>query len=134
MHNAKGNEFFRQYKVSEAVQSYTAAVNLCPEEAKYFGNRSQAKLRSEDFKGALKDASKAIELDQSYTKAHYRKALANASLGYYATALGEFQRLYEVTQNDEFKMAIKHRMKQCKILLGRKGKVIYCYNNFCFSE
>lgn len=57
----------------------------------FFANRSISNLRLENFGYALNDASKAIELDKSYTKAYYRRAAAHMSLGKYKLALKDFE-------------------------------------------
>lgn len=47
---------------------YTQAIEHNPFVAAYYGNRSFAYLKTECFGYALTDASKAIELDETYVK------------------------------------------------------------------
>lgn len=47
---------------------YTKAIDLNPQSAVYFANRSFAQLRLENYGYALDDASKAIDNDRKYIK------------------------------------------------------------------
>ena len=116
----KGNELLKQNKNLEAIESYTKAIELNPQSPVYYGNRSQTKLNIQDFEGALKDAIKSIELDQSYTKAYYRKAVANKGLGNYQTALEEFQRLQNGCPNNK---SCQKQIQDCKTLIYQQGNV-----------
>lgn len=83
-------------KISEqlydrAIALYTEAIEKNPNNAVFYANRSISNLRLENFGYALNDASKAIELDKSYTKAFYRRAAAHMSLGKYKLALKDFE-------------------------------------------
>lgn len=75
----------------KAIEFYTAAIEKHPSNAVYFSNRSIANLRLENFGYALTDASKAIALDRTYTKAFYRRAAAHMSLGKHKLALKDFE-------------------------------------------
>lgn len=68
----EANELFRQEKYSAAEELYSKAIDLNNTNAVYFANRSITHLKQESFGYALSDASKAIELDSTYTKAYYR--------------------------------------------------------------
>lgn len=52
----------------DAIEYYTKAIDLNPNVAAYFGNRSFAYLKTECFGSALEDASQALKLDRSYMK------------------------------------------------------------------
>ena len=115
----RGNELLRKSKPMEAIESYTSAIELNPNSHIYYGNRSQARLNIKDFEGALKDAIKSIELDQSYTKAYYRKAVANKGLGNYKGALKDFKRLQTSNPNDK---VYEKQIQECIILIWQQGK------------
>jgi serine/threonine-protein phosphatase 5 len=68
----EANEFFRLQKYSFAADLYSKAIELDPDNAVYYANRSISHLKQENFGYALSDASKAIEMDSTYTKAYYR--------------------------------------------------------------
>lgn len=78
---AKGNVFFRENKIFEALRCYEAAVALCPQTEKkelsiLYSNLSNAQLKVEKTNEALESAAKAIEYDETNTKAYYRQGLA----------------------------------------------------------
>ena len=55
-------------KFEEAIGYYSQAIELNPNIAVYYGNRSFAYLKMESYGYALIDASKALELDKTYVK------------------------------------------------------------------
>lgn len=67
----------------------------------YFSNRSAAYLKTECFGYALSDASKAIELDNTYIKGFYRRAAAHMSLGKFKEALRDFEYVTKVRPNNK---------------------------------
>lgn len=52
----------------DAVECYSEAIDLNPTVAVYYGNRSFANLKMENYGYALADASRALELDKTYIK------------------------------------------------------------------
>lgn len=74
-----------------AIEYYTKAIELNPNVAIFYGNRSLAYLKTECFGYALTDATKAIELDKNYLKGYYRRAAAYMSLGKFKQALRDFE-------------------------------------------
>ncbi len=69
-----------------AVDLYTQAIELNPNHAELYADRSQANIKFENFTEAVADAQRAIELDPSMSKAYYRKATACMKLEEYQTA------------------------------------------------
>lgn len=76
---------------NEAIELYSKAIELNPNVAVYYGNRSLAYLKTECFGYALNDATKAVELDKNYLKGYYRRAAAYMSLGKFKQALRDFE-------------------------------------------
>ena len=64
----KGNEALRAGKFQEAVDNYTKALELEPENAVYYSNRSAAYAKLEDFNKSADDGQKAIELKPDWAK------------------------------------------------------------------
>lgn len=54
-----------------AIDYYTKAIDLNPSVAAYYGNRSIAYLKTEGYGYALRDASKALDLDNKYIKVRW---------------------------------------------------------------
>ncbi|XP_059484840.1 serine/threonine-protein phosphatase 5 [Neocloeon triangulifer] len=96
----EANKCFKEQKFDEAVKFYTKAIELNPNVAVYYANRSFAYLRQESFGYALSDASKAILQDKSYVKGYYRRAAAYMSLGKFKLALRDFETVTKARPND----------------------------------
>jgi len=108
---AQANQFFKDEKYQQAADLYSEAIDLNPNNAVYYANRSIANLRMENFGYALSDASKAIETDAKYLKAYYRRAAAYMALGKYKLALKDYERVYKVRPNDA---DAKKKFTECK--------------------
>ena len=89
-----------------------------PKKAVYYANRSIANLRQENFGYALTDAAKAIECDQNYLKAYYRRAAAHMALGKYKIALKDYERVYKVRPNDA---DAKKKFTECKKIVQQNA-------------
>lgn len=74
-----------------AIKFYSQAIELNPNNAIYYGNRSLAYLRTECYGYALGDATRAIELDKKYIKGYYRRAASNMALGKFRAALRDYE-------------------------------------------
>ena len=70
----EGNTAYQQAEYRVAVSKYSAAIDLANvSQHILYGNRSMAYLKLGEHEEALKDAEKAIELDPSWVKGHFRK-------------------------------------------------------------
>lgn len=78
---AEGNKLLAEKKFADAVEMYTRAIDLDPDNAVYFSNRSAAFLAMGDARGkALKDAERCIELKPEWWKGYSRKGAAEHAL------------------------------------------------------
>nr|GMD53754.1 protein SGT1 homolog [Ipomoea batatas] len=69
-----------------AVDLYSQAIDLSPNNAELFVDRAQANIKLQNFTEAVDDANKAIELDPSMARAYLRKGMACLKLEEYQTA------------------------------------------------
>jgi len=74
----QGNDFFSMGLYSQASMLYSEAIELQPENAVLYCNRSMAYLKQDMPLEAVEDAEKSLEFDNSLDniKAHWRKAQA----------------------------------------------------------
>lgn len=86
-----GNKHFRQGELRQAVDAYSAALQL-DESAAAFANRSAAHLKLKNNEEALQDALRASELRPTWDKAQLRLAAALRENGRHAEALGPLLR------------------------------------------
>ena len=56
-----------------------------------YSNRAFAHIRLENFGSAIQDATRALELDPTYTKAHYRRGDAAFALSHFRDAVADFR-------------------------------------------
>ncbi|CBI22624.3 protein SGT1 homolog isoform X2 [Vitis vinifera] len=74
-----------------AVDLYTQAIEINPNHAELYVERSQANIKLNNFTEAVADANRAIELDPSMSKAFLRKGTACMKLEEYQTAKAAFE-------------------------------------------
>ncbi|KAK4290642.1 hypothetical protein Pmani_036470 [Petrolisthes manimaculis] len=77
----KGNKYFKGGKYGEAIKCYDEAIETCPEENKvdlstFYQNRAAAYEQQKNWECVLRDCTKALELNERYTKALQRRAKA----------------------------------------------------------
>jgi small glutamine-rich tetratricopeptide repeat-containing protein alpha len=77
----EGNRAIAQRDYPLAIDKYTQALALNPDNAIYLSNRAAAYSNNREHEKAVADAKKALELDPSYTKAYSRLGLAHYALG-----------------------------------------------------
>lgn len=64
----KGNEFYKNGDYEKAIEFYTQAINLQPQCAVYYGNRSAALMMVHRYSQALDDCTRSVQRDEKYTK------------------------------------------------------------------
>ncbi|KAJ4950443.1 hypothetical protein NE237_027275 [Protea cynaroides] len=85
----KAKEAFVDDNFELAVDLYTQAIDMDPNNADLYADRAQANIKLKNYTEAIADANKAIELDSStatMAKAYLRKATACMKLEEYQTA------------------------------------------------
>ena len=100
----KGNDLFGRGKYADAVEAYTAAIDLWMEthdRAVLYSNRSAARLKiAGEKQKALSDAERAVQLDPKYAKAHFRKGQALRALGDAAKAVEAMEEVLKLEPSD----------------------------------
>ena len=76
-----GNDCFVKGQYEKSVEYYTQAISTYGASAVLLTNKAAAYLALNMLELARADATKAIELDNSFTKAYYRKSTAEEKLG-----------------------------------------------------
>lgn len=95
----KGNQELKQNHFEKAVEFYTEAISLKPNPI-YYSNRAQAQIKLENYGLAIADATSAIELDPSYLKAYYRRAVATFAILDYRKAKLDVKMVLSKVPND----------------------------------
>ncbi len=96
-HVEHGDVYFDEGSYDEAINEYTAAIELDPEMSMAYWGRGRAYHFGKGiYWRAVDDYSKSIELDAKYTKAHYYRGLANVAIEEYDRAISDFSRTVEL--------------------------------------
>lgn len=82
----KGNTAFKEKRYVDAIQFYSAAIQLNNKSATLWSNRSSTYLAMNEAQLALRDAEICRRLDPSWAKGCYRLAAARLALGQFEDA------------------------------------------------
>ncbi|XP_019751464.1 dnaJ homolog subfamily C member 7 [Hippocampus comes] len=92
----QGNAFYIQKDYAEAFNYYTKAIDMCPKNASYYGNRAATLMMLCRYREALEDSQQAVRLDNSFMKGHLREGKCHLSLGNAMAASRCFQKVLEL--------------------------------------
>ncbi|KAG2460559.1 DNJC7 protein, partial [Polypterus senegalus] len=92
----QGNAFYVRKDYSEAFNFYSKAIDSCPRNASYYGNRAATLMMLGRFRDALEDAQQAVRLDDTFVKGHLREGKCHLSLGNAMAATRCFQKVLEM--------------------------------------
>lgn len=97
----EGNEAFKNSDFEKSIKIYTEALRICPllysqQRAILYCNRSASRLKLEQYKKAIADSTKAIELDDKYVKAYYRRAQAYEATEKLDESLEDCKKILEI--------------------------------------
>lgn len=93
---SEGNKAMANKNFSEAIEKYTAAIELDGSNVVYLSNRAAAYSSSSQHENAVKDAEKAIELNPNFSKSYSRLGLAKYALGDATAAMKAYEKGLEV--------------------------------------
>ncbi|XP_030364174.1 dnaJ homolog subfamily C member 7 isoform X1 [Strigops habroptila] len=92
----QGNAYYAKKDYNEAYNYYTKAIDTCPNNASYYGNRAATLMMLGRFREALGDAQQSVRLDDSFVRGHLREGKCHLSLGNAMAASRCFQRVLEL--------------------------------------
>ncbi|NXF95025.1 TTC31 protein, partial [Eubucco bourcierii] len=110
----RGNEAAQQGRYAEAVQAFTKAMRLNPQEHRLFGNRSYCYEKLQRYEEALRDAQESLRLQPGWPKGFFRKAKALQGLQRYAEAARTFEKLL---CQDGANAEVTTQLEACRALL-----------------
>ncbi|KAG8347785.1 putative TPR-repeat protein [Trypanosoma vivax] len=99
----KGNEFFQNGKLHEAVEAYSAGIDLDSEGPMahiLYGNRALCYLKLQSWVDAERDASSCVRLSRNYSKGYFRRAMARKQLGNLKGARTDLETVLALSPND----------------------------------
>lgn len=98
-----GNEQFRSGKYEEAIRAYSVGIDkdrYGPVTHLLFSNRAMCWLKLQEFDKAVEDATSSLDLNRTYFKAYYRRALARRAKGMLKEARGDLETVLAFAPND----------------------------------
>ncbi|XP_067824973.1 dnaJ homolog subfamily C member 7 [Heptranchias perlo] len=131
----QGNAFYAKKDYNEAYNYYTKAIDICPKNASYCGNRAATLMMLGKFREALEDAQQAVRLNDTFMRGHLREGKCHLSLGNAMAAGRCFQKVLELeTGNPPALTELKNaeavleyeRMAEVDFEKGDFRKVVYC--------
>lgn len=99
----KGNKYYAEGKVKEAIEAYGAGIDFDPNSntaAILYSNRSMCYIKLGEWEKAEKDASMSLQLNSGYAKAYYRRAVARKNLGRLKEAKTDLESVLALCPND----------------------------------
>ncbi|TNN85992.1 DnaJ subfamily C member 7 [Liparis tanakae] len=92
----QGNAFYIKKDYAEAFNYYSKAIDMCPKNASYYGNRAATLMMLYRYREALEDSQQAVRLDNDFMKGHLREGKCHLSLGNAMASSRCFQRVLEL--------------------------------------
>lgn len=96
----QANKHFLAAQYEDAKTKYSESLEMNPNDAKVWSNRAACELKLEQHGLAIEDATKAIALDGSFSKAYYRRASAYLSIVQPKKALPDLQYILKLEPNN----------------------------------
>lgn len=97
----KGNEMAHLGHYTAAIELFSEAIKLDPNDHRFFGNRSYCYDRIQQYEKALKDADRAITLAKTWAKGYFRQGRALAGLKMFPDAEKAFTQVLKLDKNCE---------------------------------
>ena len=110
----QGNEAFKNKDFSKAVEYFTKAIELKPQDHILYSNRSGAYTGLSNYEQALEDANSCLTYDSKFIKGYSRKAAALEGLGKFDEALETVEKGLEIDPNSELLLEKKEEINQAK--------------------
>ncbi|THG14679.1 hsp70-Hsp90 organizing protein 1 [Camellia sinensis] len=98
---AKGNAAFAAGNFTEAVDHFTGAISLAPDNHVLYSNRSAAYASLNQFSLALSDALSTVGIKPDWSKAYSRLGAAHLGLRNYNEAISAYKKGLEIDPNNE---------------------------------
>jgi tetratricopeptide (TPR) repeat protein len=96
----QGDECFKEREYVIAIEKYTKAIDLDPENAIHYRNRGDAYFKDEEYEAAIADFTEAIRLKSDDAIAYSNRGNAYRELGDETKALNDEQMTQALTHTN----------------------------------
>ncbi|XP_069605614.1 small glutamine-rich tetratricopeptide repeat-containing protein beta [Ranitomeya imitator] len=104
----EGNNYMKEQNYEAALDCYSQAVELDPNNAVYYCNRAAAHSQLGRHSDAILDCEKAIYIDTKYSKAYGRMGRALAAMNKYKEAISSYHKALDLDpENESYKSYLK---------------------------
>ncbi|XP_069973014.1 stress-induced-phosphoprotein 1 [Penaeus vannamei] len=114
----EGNAALSAGNVQEAVNKYSEAIALDPENHVLYSNRSAAYAKMEKYHEALLDADKTVLYKPDWGKGYSRKGAALTYLGRLTEAVAAYEKGLQLDPNNQ---QLKDGLAECRAKMARDG-------------
>ncbi|XP_060070366.1 small glutamine-rich tetratricopeptide repeat-containing protein beta-like [Ylistrum balloti] len=126
---AKGNEFMKAEKYSDAIEYYTQAIKLDNKNPVYYCNRAAAYSKINKHDLTIKDCQQALSIDPCYSKAYGRMGIAYTAEDDHESALECYRKALDLDPGNQThqnnleisEQKLKERAAQTGFNLGAAG-------------
>lgn len=120
----KGNAAFKSGQYAEAVELYSQALDVDPENvntnAKLYSNRAACQAKLAKYKEAIADCDLALELDPKFTKVYLRRADCRGKLEEWEEAVRDYRAAYDHDRgNADVRRSLKEAEHALKLSLRK---------------
>ena len=118
---AEGDKQFDMGNYPEAIAYYSAALDQFENDTSYY-HRGNARIKLNDFQGAIDDYTKAISLNPQHASFYKNRASAKNELGDYQGAIPDFDKAIEINSNNQTtRTSYKYRGVSKELVGDAKG-------------
>lgn len=99
----QGNEYFKRSQWDDAIRCYTKGIDLDPKSTSthvLYSNRAMCFIKQQKWALAEADASMCVDLNKSFAKGFFRRAVARKSLGRIAEARRDLEVVLVLSPGD----------------------------------
>lgn len=120
-HRDNGHKYYDQEKWDQAIQEYTAALELDTVNVEVLGSRGSAYTYKGMYNEAINDLTKAIELEPDNVLPYYNRSQTYIHMGEYDKAIADCDKIIELGLEWHFNYYNR------AVAYSRKGKEYFGY-------
>ncbi|PIK61936.1 hypothetical protein BSL78_01161 [Apostichopus japonicus] len=112
----RGNELATKGDYKAAIELFSQAISLDPNDHRFFGNRSYCFDQTGLYEKALKDAERAINLSKEWPKGYFRKGRALAGLQSFNEAEKAYEQVLKLDSACEEAVQELKKVRVCQLI------------------